>query len=44
MKNINILICDDDQGNLDILALLSEFERYTVSKENESTKLMEKLK
>ncbi|UZT97933.1 hypothetical protein ODZ84_22650 [Chryseobacterium fluminis] len=44
MKNINILICHDDQGNLDILALLFELEEYTVSKENESTKLMEKLK
>ncbi len=44
MKNINILICDDDQGNLDILALLLEFEGYTVNKENDSTKVMKKIK
>lgn len=44
MENINILICDDDQDNLDILALLLEFEGYTVSKENDSTKVMKKIK
>ncbi len=41
MENIKIVVCDDDQDNLDILGLLLELEGYFVIKENDSTRLIE---
>jgi len=44
MKNKTIIICDDDQANLDILELLLEQEAYTLIKQNDSTQLMKNIK
>jgi len=40
MKKLKILICDDDQDNLDVLQILLEMEGYIVVKENQSSKLI----
>lgn len=44
MQNKRIVICDDDQDNLDILELLLEMEGYILTKENDSTKLIKRIK
>lgn len=43
-KNTKIMICDDDQGILDVLELLLETEGFEVSNEINSTLLIERLK
>ncbi len=43
MKNKKILICDDDQDNLDVLEILLVMEGFTVIKERESTKLLKRI-
>ncbi|WP_262152739.1 response regulator [Chryseobacterium foetidum] len=40
MKKLKILICDDDQDNLDVLQILLEMEGYIVVKEDQSSKLI----
>lgn len=39
-----IIICDDDQGNLDVLELILDSEGYIVIKEKSSEKLINTLK
>lgn len=43
-ENRKIMICDDDQGILDVLEMLLEPEGFEVSKEIDSTLLLEKVK
>jgi DNA-binding response OmpR family regulator len=44
MEGNKIIICDDDQDNLDVLEILLQLEGCTVIKENDSSKLIEKIK
>ncbi|MGO4710672.1 PleD family two-component system response regulator [Chryseobacterium sp. 2TAF14] len=44
IKNKKIMICDDDQGILDVLEMILEPEGYTVYKEIDSTLLLKRLK
>lgn len=43
MKNKVIMVCDDDQGILDVVELMLEIEGYHVIKVIDSTTLQEKL-
>lgn len=43
-ENMKIMICDDDQGILDVLEMLLEPEGFEVSKEIDSTLLFERVK
>lgn len=44
MKDKKIMICDDDQGILDVLQMMLEIEGYTVFVESNSTNLMNEMK
>jgi len=44
MKDKKIMICDDDQGILDVLQMMLEIEGYTVFVESNSTNLMSEMK
>ena len=44
MDSIKTIICDDDQGNLDVLELLLELDGYRIIKVNDSAKLIEKIR
>ncbi|SHF33248.1 response regulator [Chryseobacterium takakiae] len=44
MKDIKIIVCDDNQDNMDILKILLELGGYSVITENDSTLLMQRIK
>lgn len=44
VKNKKIMLCDDDQGILDVLEMILEPEGYTILKEVDSTVLIKRLK
>ena len=44
MEGKKIMICDDDQGILDVVEMMLEIEGYTVFKESNSSNLMNEIK
>lgn len=44
MEGKKIMICDDDEGILDVVEMMLEIEGYTVFKESNSTNLMNELR
>ena len=44
MGSIKIIICDDNQDNLDVLEMLLGQEGYSVIKENNSTQIIQKIR
>ncbi|WP_312172296.1 response regulator [Chryseobacterium sp.] len=44
MEDIKIIVCDDNQDNMDILKILLELEGYSVITVNDSTQIMQRIK
>jgi CheY-like chemotaxis protein len=44
MEGKKIMICDDDQGILDVVEMMLEIEGYTVIKESNSSNLLNKIR